>query len=135
MIFTLLKRNFGGYSLDLDSSLEFVQGLKHSDGPDAHTVTTAEGSSKNNGVFELMSACVKCDAKLTYSYRNVNGDTVLQDIYQVDGDFFCKPCIETIILQTHHIKKTGRKNIKITLELDRPTHCRNNIINKKEDDC
>ena len=82
-----------------------------------------------------MSNCIKCSAKLTYSYRNVNGETVLQDIYQVDGDFFCKPCILTIIEQTHHTKKTGRKYIKVTLELDSPTHTRDKIINKKEDDC
>lgn len=81
-----------------------------------------------------MSSCLKCSAKLTYSYRNVNGDTVLQDIYQVDGDFFCATCIQTIIEQTHHTKITGRKHIKTTLELDRPTHPRGKVINKTEDE-
>lgn len=82
-----------------------------------------------------MSHCLKCTAKLTYSYRNVNGETVLQDIYQVDGDFFCKPCLESIIAQTHHTKTTGRKHLKTILEIDRPDYCRGKIIHQKEDDC
>ena len=82
-----------------------------------------------------MSNCLKCEAKLTYSYRDLNGETVLQDIYQIDGDFFCVSCIKSIIAQTHHTKTTGRKHIKTTLALDRPTHPRNKVINRKEDDC
>jgi len=80
-----------------------------------------------------MSSCLKCDAKLTYSYRDVNGETVLQDIYQVDGDFFCTVCLRAIITHTHHSKTTGRKHLKVTLELDRPTYCRGNVIHKGDE--
>lgn len=80
-----------------------------------------------------MSCCKICTANVTYSYRNVNGETVTRDIWQVDGDFFCKECLDNIIAQTHTKRKTGRKNIKISYELDRPSHPRGKIINRSKD--
>lgn len=83
-----------------------------------------------------MSICKWCRAILTYSYGNVNGDTVTRDIWQVDGEYLCRECVLLIIEQTHHKIKTGRKHIKITYELDRPTHPRGKIINRREEeDC
>ena len=82
----------------------------------------------------MSNNCELCDKKITYSYSNINGDTVINSFFQVKQNYICVECVKDVVTQTHHKVKKGRKHITTTLEIDWPTYSEGRVINKKCDD-